>query len=120
MIKYLVTIEYRYNDIPNSFNCTYRNKIDTIIVSDSLDIAIEKSNNVLIELEKNFELNEHYNIKQRLGVGYMKRSISNLGYINTPFTFFLSITELKYNCIKESLKNVTESVERYKKYKESE
>jgi len=108
MIKYLVTMEYRYSDAPDDFNCTYRNKEDTIIISDNIKEAIKEGNKVLIELEKNFKLNPNYNIKQRLGVGYMKRLISNLGYINTPFTFFLKITELKHNCIKESIKNVTE------------
>ena len=89
MIKYLVTLEYRYNEKPNSLGGTYRSKIDTIGVFDEIEKAIINGNNILIELEKHFKLNQNYNRKSRLSED--KKLITNLGYLITPFDFFLKI-----------------------------
>ena len=116
MEKFLVTMEYRYKDAPDWSDSTYREKVDTIGVFNNIQEAIEEGNKVLIELEKHFEINPNYNRKDRLSKN--NRLISNLAYLVTPFTFFLKVEKLKYNDCKDSIKEVLQSIENYKKYKE--
>ena len=118
MEKFLVTMEYTYRDVPDWSDTTYREKIDTVGVFDSIEEAIEEGNKVLIELEKHFELNPNYNRKYRLSKN--NRLISNLPYLVTPFTFFLKLKKLQYNNCKDSIREVLQCVENYKKYKEEE
>ena len=117
MEKFLVTLEYRYKDSPNIFDSIYKEKINTIGVFENIKDAIASGNNVLIELEKHFKLNEHYNKKERLTED--KKLITNLGYLKTSFDFYLKIQTLKYNDFNESLQDVLKSVNNYNEYKKN-
>lgn len=114
MVKYLVTLEYRYHDEPNSFNSTYRTKIDTIGIFEDIKDAVKAGNNTLIEWEKIFNLNKCHNKKDRLTE--TKKLVSNLAYLETPFNFYLNIETLNF---KNSLTEVLKSIENYNKYKEN-
>jgi len=118
--QFLTTIEFRYNDAPkyDDDNVQHLNKIVTLGVFDTIQEAQTAGNKVLELLESNYKLNPNYNIKQRLGLGrYNKNLITDLGYIKTPFSFYLKITELKYNDLEQVIIDATESIKRYKQFK---
>jgi len=126
MEKHLVTIEFRYLDAPKyTDDSTYKGKIVTIGVFDDFDEACVGGNEILEEMEKIFPLNLNYNRKERFSknsgcLGGKKDLISNLGYLETPFTFFIKITTLKFETvelIKQTINDVVKSVERYRQYK---
>lgn len=49
--------------------------------------------------------------------GYPNHLITNMAYLHTPFDFFLKITKLKYNDIKDILNEANKACERYSKFK---
>jgi len=126
MEKYLVTIEFRYNGLSKDGKSTdNKNKIVTIGVFDTSDEAITKGNEALQVLEKQFKLNPHYNTKDRFSknggcFGSPKYLITNLAYLQTPFSFYAKITKLNYFDLEQTIFEVVESGKKYREYKIAE
>lgn len=124
MKKYLVTIEFRYQDRPDNdgFGESNTKKI-TIGVYDTDDEAIENGNKALEKFEKHFKLNPHYNVKERFSkhggcFGGSNFLISDSAWIETPFTLFANITVLDYQDVDKTINEVLEARERYEDYME--
>lgn len=119
--QYLTTVEFRYYDAPKyseDDSAQHLTKIVTLGVFDNKEDANTSGNKFLEVLETKYKLNPNYNVKQRLGVGrYNSNLIADLGYIQTPFSFFLKITELKYQDFEQSITDVTEAIKRYRQFK---
>jgi len=121
--QYLTTIEYRYNDAPkytDEYTVQHLTKIVTLGVFDTIEEANNSGNKVLETLEAKYKLNPNYNKEERLGDKYNKSLVSNLGYIETPFSFYLKITTLNYDTFDQSITDVTEAVKRYREFKTAE
>ncbi len=125
MTKELVTIEFRYLDAPKSdLVGPHKSKKITIGVYDTLDEAMNAGNKALEVLEDYFKLNTAYNKKERFSknggcFGYPNRLITNLGYLQTPFEFYASITKLSYDDLDQTILDVVEAGKRYKEFKNS-
>lgn len=127
MEKYLVRIEFRYSDAPESEDSsTSRNKEVTIGVYDTFEDACKNGNNLLETLESKFELHQFPEGKKapkerfsKTGgcFGNKKNLVTNLAYLKTPFEFYASIETLKYDSIDEAINNVIDSSKRYRSYK---
>lgn len=123
MTKELLTIEFRYHDVPKGdFDGGHRSKTITIGVFDTLEEAIVEGNKAMEIFEKHFKLNPHWNKKERFSknggcFGYPHRLITALAYLQTPFEFYAKIEQLKYNDVDETIAEVLEAGKRYKKYK---
>lgn len=120
MDKYLVTIEFRYSDAPandSEYATTAKTTVVTIGVFDSLDVACVEGNKQLAVLESKFKLNPHYNRRERFTPNM--RLITDLGYLQTPFSFFAKIDTLQYTEIGDAVDSVMASVKRYAKYKKN-
>lgn len=122
MEKYLVTIEFRYNDAPkyNGEHPEYISKTITLGVFDTRDEANLSGNKALEIFEKHFKLNPNYNYKkERFSnnggcFGNPNDLITDLGYLQTPFSFFAKITPLKYNDVEQTIIDVIEATNMYK------
>jgi hypothetical protein len=123
MTKELLTIEFRYTDVPKGeHDSEHKSKTITIGVFDTLEEAIVEGNKAMEVFEDYFKLNPHYNTKERFSknggcFGYPKRLITALGYLHTPFEFYTKIEELKYDDVDKTIIEVLKSVDRYKEYK---
>jgi len=84
-------------------------------VFDNLQEAYNIGNETLKFLESKFPLNKAWNRKERLNDN--KHLISELGYLETPFWFFLKITTLNYYTFEEELQKVLNARKRYEKHK---
>jgi hypothetical protein len=124
MTKELLTIEFRYNDIPKSdTDSKHRSKSKTITIGvfDTFEEAIAEGNKAMEVFEKHFELNPHYNKKERFSTnggcfGYPKRLITALGYLQIPFEFYAKIEQLKYDDVEQTIVEVLEAGKRYEDY----
>ena len=126
MEKFLVTIEFRYNDSPKyeGESSQYISKKITIGVFDTRDEANTEGNKSLEVFEKYFKLNPHYNKKERFSnnggsFGSPRYLISNVTWIQSPFAVYVKITKLKYDDVEESIIEAINATKRYRKYKES-
>lgn len=126
MEKYLVTIEFRYNDDPNYGDnlSQYVNKVITLGTFDTRDEANLIGNKALEIFEDKFKLNSYYNKKERFSnhggcFGYPNDLITELAYLQTPFSFFAKITKLKYDDVEQTIVNAIEACKRYEEYKNS-
>lgn len=127
MEKYLVKIEFRYSDAPETEDgSTSRNKMVTIGVYDTFEDACLNGNNMLKTLESKFELHQFPDGSKALKKRFSKNGgcfgskntlISNLAYLKTPFEFYAKIETLKYTPIDEAIKDVVISSKRYRNYK---
>ena len=120
MDKYLVTIEFRYSDAPandSEFASTAKSTTVTIGVFDSLDVACVEGNKQLVVLESKFKLNPHYNRRERFTPSM--RLITDLGYLQTPFSFFAKIDTMRYTEISDVVDSLLSSVKRYAQYKKN-
>lgn len=123
MIKELVTIEFRYRDKPKGeWDSVHQNKTITIGVFDTLEEAIVEGNKALEIFEKHFKLNTAWNKKERFSknggcFGTANRLITDLAYLQTPFSFFAKIEKLTYADVEETILGVLEANKRYKDYK---
>ena len=118
MNKYLVTIEFRYSDVPDAWDSTHRSKKFTIGVYDSIEDAIVNGNKQLEIFEKHFKLNTAWNRKERFSKD--NKLISDLAYLQTPFQFFAKIDTLVYCNIEQELHNVMQAVKNYKEYQSAQ
>lgn len=118
--KYLVQIEFRYNDISTDEEIRHQTKISTIGIYDCFSDACKNGNNVLETMESKFKLHEFPDGRkaERERLYQKRRVISNLAYLETPFSFYLQVKELKYDAIGETLENILEAVERCKYHEE--
>lgn len=123
MEKFLVTIEFRYSDAPKHEDDSpqYVNKKITLGVYDTRDEANESGNKALELFETKFKLNPYHNRKERFSnnggpFGYPKDLITNLAYLQTPFSFYAKITTLKYEDIEHHINNAIEATKRYKTF----
>jgi hypothetical protein len=117
MEKYLVTIEFRYSSLP----VTSGIKKVTIGVFDDIKIACIEGNKQLEILETHFKLNPNYNRRERLNpsrIGGLL--ISELGYLETPFAFFLKVEPLHFVSIEDTINNVVDCVKKYNEFEKSE
>ena len=123
MTKELLTIEFRYKDVPKGeYDSEHKSKTITIGVFDTFEEAIVEGNKAMEVFEDYFKLNPHYNTKERFSknggcFGYPKRIITALGYLHTPFEFYAKIEELKYDDVDKTIIEVLKSVDRYKEHK---
>lgn len=127
MEKYLVKIEFRYCDRPETEDGSIsRNKVVTIGVYDTFEDACKKGNELLETLENKFDLHRFPDgskaSKQRFSknggtFGSKKTLITNLAYLKTPFEFYATIEALKHTPIVEAIDDVVDSSKRYRSYK---
>lgn len=127
MEKYLVRIEFRYSDAPETEDgYTSRNKMITIGVYDTFKEACQNGNNLLEVLESKFELHQYPDTgrkapKERFSknggpFGSKNDLVTNLAYLKTPFEFYAKIETLKYNPIDEVIEEVVSASKRYMDY----
>ena len=127
MKKYLVRIDFRYFDAPETEDrTTLKNKMVTIGVYDTFEDACQNGNNLLEVLESKFELYQFPDgrkaSKERFSknggcFGSKNTLVTNLAYLKTPFAFYVKIETLKYNPIDEVIENVVSASKRYRNYK---
>ena len=127
MDKELLTIDFRYSDKrPDYENISHESKKITIGVFDTLEEAIIAGNKTLELLESKFKLHifpkGNLASKERFGItngcfGNPKRLISDLAYLQTPFSFYAKIEKLKYDDVEQTILNVLDARKRYDKYK---
>ena len=123
MTKELLTIEFRYRDIPKGdYDSEHKSKTITIGVFDTLEEAIAEGNKAMEVFEDYFKLNTAWNTKDRFSknggcFGYPKRLITPLAYLQTPFDFYAKITTLTYGDVDQTILEVLEANKRYKEYK---
>lgn len=126
MTKELLTIEFRYRDIPKGeHDSGHPSKTITLGVFDTLEEAIVEGNKALEIFEKHFKLNTAWNKKDRFSknggcFGTACRLVTPLAYLQTPFDFYAKIEKLTYGDVEQTITEVLEATERYKKYKNSE
>jgi hypothetical protein len=122
MEKYLVTIEFRYSSPPtHEYSGFFRIKKVTIGVFDEIKDACKEGNKQLEILETHFQLNPHRKIRERLNpnsIGGLL--ITDLGYLMTPFEFFLKVETLHFVSIEDTINNVMDCVKKYKEFKREE
>lgn len=127
MEKYLVRIEFRYSDAPETEGrSTYKNKMVTIGVYDTFEDACQNGNNLLEVLESKFKLHQFPDgskeSKKRFSknggsFGSKNTLVTNLAYLKTPFEFYATIETLEYSPIDEVIENVVSASKRFRKYK---
>lgn len=127
MEKYLVRIEFRYYDAPETEDgITSKSKKVTIGVYDTFEDACQNGNNLLEVLESKFELHQFPDgskaSKERFSknggcFGSKNTLVSNLAYLKTPFDFYAKIETLKYSPIDEAIESAVSAAKRYIKYK---
>jgi hypothetical protein len=130
MEKFLVSIEFRYNDAPRyADGGTHQNKEVTIGVFETFGAACAAGNKLMEEMESRFKLHRFPNgseaAKERFslhgGPFHSKKDlITDLAYMKTPFNFFASIKTLRFDEIDTAINDVLAAVDRHKKYKTEE
>jgi hypothetical protein len=127
MEKYLLTIEFRYEDAPrHEDDYTSRNKKVTIGVYDDFTTACIEGNKLMEGLESRFDLHVFPSgikaTKERFSknggcFGGKHDLITDMAYLKTPFRFFAKITALKYGDINDIIDDIVSSSRRYREYK---
>lgn len=117
--KYLVQIEFRYSDWDKEEERSKQlSKTVTIGIYDTYEEACKKGNSMLeTELESKFSLNPNWKKKKRFGETYTGYLISDLAYLETPFSFCAQIVPLEISSVSNMLDKVMESERRYKEGK---
>lgn len=123
MEKFLVTIEFRYNDAPKyeGGSTQHPNKKITIGVFDTRDEANVEGNKSLEIFEKYFKLNPNYNKRERFSnngglFGSPNDLVCDGTWVLTPFRVFAKITKLKYGDVEKSILEALEATRRYSEY----
>jgi len=127
MTKELVTIEFRYRNLPKGeWDGGHLTKIITIGVFDTLDEAIIEGNKVLEIFENHFKIHVFSDNREakrdKFGTnngcfGSANRLITPLAYLQCPFDFYAKITKLTYSDVEETIFKVLEATKRYKEHK---
>jgi len=126
MEQYLLTITFRYKDIPrNHLYSEHHEKCITIGVYNDFDEACKNGNIVLEKLENKFPLHVFPSgekaKKERFSknggpFGYKNDLVSNLAYLKTPFQFSAKIVTLKYDNIDNVVDDIVLAKKRYDEY----
>ena len=129
MTKYLVTIEFRYEDAPkHEEGSEYRSDKITIGVYDDFDEACKNGNSLLENLESKFDLHVFPSgvkaAKERFSknggcFGSKNTLVTNLAYLKTPFQFFAKITALNHASVDETVSDVVDAVKRFRTYRKA-
>lgn len=124
--KYLVTIEFRYYDVPKGeYDCSFKSKKSTIGVYDDFDEACISGNKLLEKLESKFAIHTFPDGNKAKKARFSKNGgcfgskndlVTNLAYLRTPFEFYAKITTLNYLDVEETISEVLEAGKRYKEY----
>ena len=124
MEKHLVTFEFRYKGTPkNELYSEHKNKTITIGVFDTIEEAIEKGNESLLVFEKHFKIHVYPKGNEAKRERFSKNGgcfgssntlVSNLAYLQTPFTFYGKITKLNYADVDDTINEVLTSIKNYK------
>ena len=125
MEKYLLSIEFRYKEIPESeLISENKSKKLTIGVFNDFKKACIEGNKLMENLESKFNIHVFPNgkgnaKKQRFSnnggpFGSKKTLISNLAYLKTPFCFYAKIDTLKMDDVNRTIDQITDSIKKYK------
>ena len=116
MTKELLTIEFRYHEVPKSeYSCEYVSKTITIGVYDTLEDAVKEGNKVLDKLSSKFKFRESFDINNGV-FGSANRHVCDFrGYPEV----FCQIKQLKYDDISKVMDEVFDSEEKYRKWRDS-
>lgn len=127
MEKYLVRIEFRYSDAPETeYGSTSKTKMVTIGVYDTFEDACQNGNNLLEVLESKFELHKFPDGRKASKKRFSKNGgcfgskntlVTNLAYLKTPFEFYANIETLKYSPIDGVIEDVVSASKRYRSHK---
>lgn len=127
MEKFLLQLEFRYDDAPKSEDRgTSQNKMVTIGVYDTFDEACLNGNQLLEKLESKFAIHTFPSGSEAKRDRFSKNGgcfgskvtlVTNLAYLKTPFSFFAKIETLKYLPIDETIEDVVKAVKRYHSWK---
>jgi len=128
MKKELVTIEFRYRDKPKGeWDSGHPSKTITIGVFDTFEEAIIEGNKALEILEKKFKLHVFPNkveakkfSKSGGCFGSPNKLVTDMAYLQTPFSFFAKIQTLKHDDVEQTIIEVLEANKRYKEYKKEQ
>jgi len=116
MTKELLTIRFRYHEVPKNLNaCEYAEKTITIGVYDTLEEAVKEGNNVLKQLSSKFKFSEAFGIHNGV-FGCDTRLVCDC-FRGCP-EVFCKITQLKCDDICKVMDEVFESEEKYRKWRE--
>lgn len=111
MTKELLTVEFRYLDRPKNENDRFnKEKIVTIGIFDTIEEAIKKGNETLKILNSKFTFWEIFQIKDRFNLP--TRLVADDAY-----KVFISIKQLKFDDLKETMDETFEALNRYIDYK---
>ena len=127
MKKYLLTIEFRYKEIPKlDFHSGHKSNTITIGVFDSFETACVEGNKLLENLESKFPLHVFPNgrgpaKKERFSknggaFGSVKNLITNMAYLKTPFEFYAEIDTLNLDDVESTVNNILNLVDKYKEW----
>jgi hypothetical protein len=120
MKKELLTIEFRYYDIPINDNDTeHRNKIVTIGIFDTLNEAIAEGNKCLDILSKSFEVRKDDKFILKHLFDSPKRLVTNTCYPTNNIQYFAHIQTLCFDNLSDTIDEVFTSTNKYKKYRNS-
>jgi len=118
MTKELLTIEFRYHEVPKSeCSCEHVSKTITIGVYDTLEDAVKEGNKVLNKLSSKFNFSDSFGTNNGVW-GSANRLVCDCfrGYPQV----FCKITQLKYDDdISKVMNEVFESEEEYRKWKDN-
>lgn len=118
MTKELLTIEFRYHEVPKSeHSCEYVSKTITIGVYDTLEEAVKEGNKVLKDLSSKFRFSETFGVNNGLW-GTATRLVWN--YSQCEVEVFCEIERLNFDDnISKVMNEVFESEEEYRKWKDN-
>ena len=128
--KHLVRIEFRYEDVPKGeYDPEHKSKTITIGVFDTFEDACIEGNKALEVLEKHFKIHVFPGNKEAKKDRFSKNGgcfggkqnlITNLAYLQTPFSFYARIETLKYEDVETTILSIVEAKNRYKEHKNKE
>ena len=117
MTKELLTIEFRYHEVPKSeYSCEYVSKTITIGVYDTLEEAVKEGNKVLNKLSSKFKFREAFGTNNGV-FGSANRLVCDC-FRKCP-EVFCKIEQLKYDDISKVMDEVFDSEEKYRKWREN-
>ena len=120
MIKYLLTIEFRYCDAPKyEDDGSGRIKKITIGIYDSFSEACASGNNLMENLESKFDLHVFPDgrVATKHRFNEQRDLITNLAYLKVGFSFYAKIQKLHLDSVDDAINNVVNSVNSYREYK---
>ena len=120
MNKQLLAVEFRYQDKPDDIGSTCHEKTITIGIYDTIKEAVEEGNKVIKIISKYFEVRSDDKFEVHGLFGFPHRLVSNCCYTTKGISYFAKITELCFDELEETIKEVFNSAERYINYRKEE